>query len=170
MKILIASDLHGSLDNLKRLKKQSLKENVDKHIFLGDIYYGGYSNYDEFDKLIKSFEYLYVIEGNCDSDLDVECSGLGFIEHYSFTFNDKEVYCTHGNKFNINNYPQEKFDIMFYGHTHKKMIIKDNDKIFANPGSIGRPRDDCSSYIIMDDNYIYIKDLDGNILNMEKWN
>ena len=41
MKILIASDIHGSSYYTKKLMKIIEKDNFDKIILLGDIYYHG---------------------------------------------------------------------------------------------------------------------------------
>ena len=50
------------------------------------------------------------------------------------------------------------------------MIEKFDNKIFLNPGSISRPRGESKkSFIIIDDNGIYLKDLDNNIIDKLLW-
>lgn len=45
------------------------------------------------------------------------------------------------------------------------MITKQDGKIFANPGSISRPRNgsECT-YLLIDENKIYLKNLEGQVL------
>ena len=51
------------------------------------------------------------------------------------------------------------------GHTHVGAIEKIGDKIIANPGSISKPRGgSCKSYIIIDEENIILKKLDGEII------
>ena len=54
---------------------------------------------------------------------------------------------------------------MIYGHIHQGFIQKKENFIFANPGSISLPKCNTEhSYIIIDDNKIILKDLDGTKL------
>ena len=76
------------------------------------------------------------------------------------------MFCTHGHKFNINNLPKQEFDIMAYGHFHVGFIKKENERIFINPGSISLPKNDSkNSYILIDEVGIYLKDVDGSIID-----
>ena len=110
MKVLIISDIHGSSFYSKKIKELNQKENPDKIILLGDLYY-------------------------------------------------------HGHKYNINNLPEEYFDIMFYGHFHTGFIEKENGRIYANPGSISLPKNNSQhSYLIFQDKELILKDIDGNII------
>ena len=60
-------------------------------------------------------------------------------------------------------------DIYIEGHTHKSKIIKENNKIIINPGSISKPRGNTyKSYIIIKNNIIYLKDIYGNIIETTK--
>ena len=48
MKILFISDIHGKITNLKYIDDLIIKENFDKIVVLGDLYYSGFiENYDE---------------------------------------------------------------------------------------------------------------------------
>lgn len=169
MKIMVISDIHGSLKYLKIIKDIYYREKPDKFIILGDIFYGG-NHYNEIEDIINSIPVKYVIRGNCDIDYYVISSTLGFMDNYYFEAFNKKFYCSHGNVYNINNYPDVFFDCMIYGHTHKGLIVKDNNKYFLNPGSIAYPRgESVNSYMILDDNGIYLKDLDENIIEKIKW-
>ena len=63
------------------------------------------------------------------------------------------------------NLPEYCGDIFISGHTHYGMINKTDEKIFANPGSISKPRNGSEhSYLIIDEKSIILKNLDGKIL------
>ena len=44
MKVIIASDIHGNLEYTRKLEQLIEKENPDKLILLGDLYYHGPRN------------------------------------------------------------------------------------------------------------------------------
>ena len=170
MKIMFISDIHGSVDNLNRIKEIYDEEKPNKIIILGDIYYGGINNSDEIDNILLHFNGKYLIRGNCDREIDVLTSPFGFMNYYYFEEFNKKIFATHGNRYNIYNYPEFDFDIMIYGHTHVGMIRKEFDKIFLNPGSISYPRGGSKrSYMIIDEDGIYLKDLDKNIIDKLLW-
>ena len=51
----------------------------------------------------------------------------------------------------------------------KEKIIKENNKIIINPGSISKPRGNTyKNYIIIKNNIIYLKDIYGNIIETTK--
>lgn len=169
MKIMIISDIHGSSKYLNIIKDIYYKEKPDKFIILGDIFYGGNNNY-EIENILDMIPNKYVVRGNCDTDYYVMTSSLGFMKYYYFEEFNRKIYCTHGNLYNINNYPDVDFDCMIFGHTHKGMIKEDNGKLFLNPGSISYPRGgSVNSYMIIDDNGIYLKDLDELIIEKITW-
>ena len=100
LKILFASDIHGSIFHLKMLKDIYIKENADRVIILGDIFPYGYYDVDfdrkEYLDLLSSFNNLYLIRGNCDSDLDIETSNQTFFDSFMISVGGKTLYCTHG--------------------------------------------------------------------------
>ena len=77
---------------------------------------------------------------------------------------------THGHKFNIDSVPDEKFDVFVYGHFHTGFIKEKDGKIFVNSGSISLPKNNTkNSYLIIDDNNIYLKDIEGNVIDEVKY-
>ena len=55
------------------------------------------------------------------------------------------------------------------GHTHVGNIEKINGKIIANPGSISKPRGGTKkSYLIIDENDIELKTLEGETIKTVK--
>ena len=165
MKLLVVSDIHGSLEHLLDLKDIYIKEHPVRIIFLGDMYSYGASTTSDYDDLLNYFQNKIVLRGNCDTDLDVLTSNLFFVNYHIEKVNDKTIYFTHGNKYNINNQPSDDFDVLIQGHLHQSFIIKEDGKIFASPGSLSKPRGaSTNSYMIIDDKGLHIKDINMDII------
>ena len=138
MKVLVISDIHGSGYYADKIREIVERENPEKIILLGDLYYHGPRN-----------------------DLSQEYNPMKVAE----TLNWKKFYFTHGHKYNIENIPYDDFDIMIYGHIHQGFIEEKEGLIFANPGSISLPKcNTAHSYIILDENKIILKDVDGKVI------
>ncbi len=135
MKIGVLSDSHGNRNSLiKALKKMG---KVDVIFHLGDFVKDS--------EHIGNFHqgHIYVVGGNCDcfvnanapSELEVDIGG-------------KKVFATHGHKYRVKNGLNTLYykgieigaDIILFGHTHNSQIIKVDDMVMMNPGSISRPR------------------------------
>ena len=173
MKLLIISDIHGSSYYAKMIPKIFKLEKADEMIILGDLYYHGprnplpkdYSPMNVCNILNSIKEKLKVVRGNCDALVDETISDFNFHDHLLLNINNKRIYFTHGDKYNQDVLPDEKFDIMFYGHFHTGFIRKKDNLIFANPGSISLPKNNTRhSYIIMDSEKITLKDISGSII------
>lgn len=79
--------------------------------------------------------------------------------------NGKVITLTHGHLYDKYHLPEYCGDIFLSGHTHYGMITKQDSKIFANPGSISRPRNSSErTYLLIDENKIYLKNLEGQVL------
>lgn len=173
MKLLVISDIHGSSYYANKILDIVNKENPDKIVLLGDLYYHGprnplpndYAPMKVADILNSLKEKLLVVKGNCDAEVDEMISNFKFEDNILLDANGKKIFFTHGHKYNINKLPNEEFDIMFYGHFHICFIKQQDGKIFVNPGSISLPKENTlNSYATIDSDKIYIEDINGNIL------
>lgn len=178
MKVVVVSDIHGSSYYAKRLEEIVEKENPEKVVLLGDLYYHGprndlsqeYAPMKVAEVLNKMKDKLLVVRGNCDAEVDEMISEFEFKDHILININGKNFYFTHGHKYNIENIPYDDFDIMIYGHIHQGFIEKKEQFLFANPGSISLPKGMSKhSYILFDENNIILKDVDGNIITEYKY-
>lgn len=179
MKYLLVSDIHGSLFYAKKLEQILQNEKPDKIIFLGDLYYHGPRNpfpkeYDPM-KVCEIFnnlkDKLIAIKGNCDAEVDEMISNFKFRKTYSFTLGGKKIFVSHGHHYNIDTLPKTDFDIMFYGHFHTGFIKTQSGKIYANPGSISLPKNGtANSYMILNENEILLKNIDGKIIDKKELN
>ena len=177
MKVLVISDIHGSSYYARRIEEIVKRENPEKIVLLGDLYYHGPRNElsQEYApmkvaKILNSLkDKLMVVKGNCDAEVDEMISEFKFEDHILTNINGKNIYFTHGHKYNIENIPYEDFDILIYGHIHQGFIQEKEGYLFANPGSISLPK--CGtehSYLILEENKITLKDVDGKILQEHK--
>lgn len=175
MKYMIASDLHGSAFYCQKMVERLNAENVDKIIILGDIYNHGPRNplpkdYNpkEVAEILNGIkDKLIVIKGNCDSEVDTMISEFDFLPHLVLETEGKTVFLTHGHVYNKDVLPKTDFDGMIYGHFHTGFIEK-GDMLFANAGSLSLPKGDTkNSYLILENNRLILKDLDGNVITCE---
>ena len=177
MKILIASDLHGSAYYAEKLLERYHAENADKLVLLGDIYNHGPRN-----QLPKEYnpmkvaellngvkEKLLVIKGNCDSEVDNMISEFSFVQDLAIISGEKTVFLTHGHVFNKDNMPKTNFDAIIYGHFHTGFVDRIDKAVVANTGSLSLPKNNTKhSYVILENDMIFLKDIDGNEIDKIK--
>ncbi len=177
MKILIASDLHGSAFYAKRIVQIKEFEKADLLILLGDIYNHGprnplpkdYSPMEVAEILNGIKDELIVVKGNCDSAVDTMISEFDFIEDTCLIENGKTLFLTHGHVFNKDNMPKTKFDVVIYGHFHTGFIEKRQDGVIANAGSLSLPKNNTpNSYLALENGVLTLKNLDGEIIKSQK--
>lgn len=173
MKYIVFSDIHGSLFYMRKMMDIINKEEVDRVILLGDLYYHGPRNelpleYNpkEVANLLNSIkDKIYCVKGNCDAEVDEMISEFKFNNHLKMIKNNKTIMFTHGHKYNIDN-PVLDVDVLIYGHYHTGFIKKVNNIIYVNVGSVSLPKNNTlNSYLIVDDNKIYLKDLNREIID-----
>ena len=176
MKILIASDLHGSAYYTEQVKERFFAEKADKLLLLGDIYNHGPRNPFPKDyepqrvaEILNGLkDKLMVVKGNCDSEVDTLISEFDFIENCCILTENKTVFCTHGHVYNKDNMPLTRFDALIYGHFHTGFIERLSGVIVANAGSVSLPKNDTPrSYILLDGNKLVLKTLDGEVIKEE---
>lgn len=163
------SDIHGDYNRIKKIISEI---SFDKLIILGDLFnYGFYSNdlknNDIINLLQKCKDKLILIRGNCDYYYEE----LGLCAHDLITIplNNHNVTLTHGNRYSKGFLPEYHGDIFMQGHTHVPTLLKENNIVYVNPGSIGKTRNgSCASYAIFDDEKMIIKTLDDKIIKEMK--
>lgn len=167
MKVMIISDIHGGIKHLKQALDRYKQEQADRLIILGDFsgYFKSSGDYEVAELLNKLVEEITAVRGNCDNENFEEIINFGLMDLRHININGKIVTITHGHLYDKYNLPEYCGDIFISGHTHYGMIDKTDERIFANPGSISRPRNGSEhSYLIIDENKIILKNLEGKIL------
>ena len=172
MKILIASDIHGSYYYAKKLIDIYNQKKIDKLIILGDILYHGPRNDlpKEYDpkKVITLLNNIksniIAIKGNCEAEVDQMVLDFDISSEHSTVFtDDKMFYLTHGH----HDFPKlNEGEILLTGHTHVPLFEKiDNTFYHFNPGSVSIPKGGSkNSYMIYENNTFTIYDFDENII------
>lgn len=173
MKYLVFSDIHGSAFYAKKIEELVKKENPDKIILLGDLYYHGprnplpqEHNPMEVCRIFNNLkEKISCVKGNCDAEVDEMISDFEITPNLELEIGNKKFFFTHGHKFNIDNEPESNFDVLVYGHFHTGFIKKKDNKIFVNAGSISLPKNDtANSFLAITESEIILKDVDENII------
>lgn len=169
MKILIASDIHGSAYYTELLIKCFTDSKADLLVLLGDIFNHGprnpfpqdYAPLKVADLLNSVKDKLMVVKGNCDSEVDIMIAQFDFADFSQIFADGNKISLTHGHKFNIDNMPANAGDIMFYGHFHTGFIKKCGSTIVVNTGSVALPKDDHHSYVLLDNGVINLIDINS---------
>ena len=172
MKILIASDIHGSAYWCARLLEEFENEGADKLVLLGDLLYHGprndfpddYSPKKVFAMLNAIKDKLVCVRGNCDSEVDQMVLEFPMMADYALLeANGKRLFLTHGHLFNKENPPLlQKGDLLLNGHFHTPCNQEmENGAIYINCGSVALPKDETPhSFIVLEDNTLSWKDLE----------
>ena len=96
-------------------------------------------------------------------------SEFKFKKNIRMKINNKRFVFTHGHKYNIDN-PIENIDVLIYGHFHTGFIKEKDNIIYINSGSLSLPKNNTqNSYLIIDQEKIYLKDLNNNIIDEIKY-
>ena len=172
MKLLIASDIHGSAYYCRRLLEAYDREEADRMVLLGDLLYHGPRNDlpeeyapKEVLKLLNAHkEEILCVRGNCDTEVDQMVLEFPILADYGFLYEQgRMIFLTHGHVFNENHLPMLKTgDILLHGHTHVPVCREHTSYVYMNPGSVSIPKEGSShSYMIYEDGRFAWKDLDG---------
>ena len=156
MRILIASDIHGSAAAARYLIGHFEDGKFDRILLLGDILYHGPRNAlpGEYD-CMKTAELLNIyrdkitcVRGNCDSEVDQMVLQFPITADYAVVEADGyRLFASHGHIYGPGcRLPDELYDVMLTGHTHvpsceRVRAFGDFKGMLAcNPGSTSIPK------------------------------
>ena len=150
MKLLIASDIHGSALWCKRLLREFDRGGYDKLILLGDLLYHGPRNplpegHDPksvAEMLNKYRERLICVRGNCDCEVDQMMLDFPMLADYAWIYADGcEMFASHGHIHNKESLPPlPKGAYLLNGHFHVPEITALGDVTYINCGSAALPK------------------------------
>lgn len=177
MKLMIASDIHGSALYCEKLLERYRHEAPDKLLLLGDILYhgprndlpDGYSPKEVIKMLNDIKDKILCVRGNCDAEVDQMVLDFPIMADYIIlNLDDETVFATHGHIYNEQKLPpMGNCDILLCGHTHIPKYTRHSDYTYINPGSVSIPKEgSLRGYMIYEDKKFVRKDLDGNIINL----
>jgi len=176
MKLIIASDIHGSGYYCEQLLKAFDAEDADKMLLLGDILYHGPRNDlpDEYGpkKVISLLnerkDILICVRGNCDAEVDQMVLDFPIMAEYCMITEDGlTMFATHGHHYNESHLPPlGHIDVLLNGHTHVPKCVKHDDYYYMNPGSTTLPKENSHhGYIVYESRKFVWKDMDGKVIH-----
>lgn len=177
MKLMFASDIHGSVSCCKKMLECFRTENASQLILLGDLLYHGprnplpedYSPAGTAALLNGISEYILCVRGNCDAEVDQMLLNFPVLADYAalFTEDGRTVYCTHGHLFKGDNkLPIKKDSILIEGHSHICAAEKREDFYYINTGSVTLPKDgNPKSYVIYENGHFSVRNMSGSELS-----
>lgn len=178
MKLMFASDIHGSAYYMQKVLEAFTNEQADKLVLLGDLLYHGPRNplprdYDPqavIKMLNENKQNILAVRGNCDAEVDQMVLEFPIMQDSLMLFLDKrQMFVTHGHLFSLDKPPiLNKGDILINGHFHIGEIKETEDIIYLNPGSVSLPKNDFRGYIIYRDGTFTLKTFDNEIKDMIK--
>ena len=175
MKLMFASDLHGSRSATLAVLRQYAREGADRLILLGDLLYHGPRNDlpDAYDPkavtalLNAARNDLLCVRGNCDAEVDQMVLEFPILADYALLDLDgTTAFVTHGHLFNSGCLPPHKpGDLLIHGHTHVLTVQQAGGMTYINPGSAALPKEGHpKSYMVYDKGVFEIKTLDGEVV------
>lgn len=170
MKLLIASDIHGSAYWCGRLMEEIEKENPDRVILLGDLLYHGPRNDLPRDYAPKQVipmlsgikEKIVAVRGNCEAEVDQMVLPFPCLADYAELLVDGMLFhLSHGHHQNPENLPPlPEGSVFLFGHTHVKLDKMVGGVRCLNPGSLSIPKDGSHSYLIFENGNFSFKILE----------
>ena len=158
MKLVIASDIHGSAFWCRKLMEVCEEEKPEKLILLGDVLYHGprndlpreYAPKQVIPMLGAWAEKILCVRGNCEAEVDQMVLNFPCLADYSQLMVDGKVFhLSHGHHQNPDNLPKlPDGSVFLYGHTHVKFDKVVDGVRCLNPGSVSIPKDGSHSCMV----------------------
>ena len=117
MKLMIASDIHGSSYYCRKMIEAYRQEEADRLLLLGDLLYHGprnnlprdYNPKEVISMLNEIKNELLCVRGNCDTEVDQMVLDFPILAEYCLLELDgRTIFATHGHNFNPDNLPMLK--------------------------------------------------------------
>jgi len=175
MKLMIASDIHGSAYYCNKMLEAFEREGADRLMILGDVLYHGprndlpkeYAPKQVIAMLNAIKQKIFCVRGNCEAEVDQMVLEFPVLADYCIIpAGDKLIYATHGHNYNTSKLPPlQKGDILLHGHTHIPAWEQFGDEnLYLNPGSVSIPKNGSEhGYMTLTDNKLEWKNLDGEV-------
>lgn len=167
MKLMFASDIHGSLPATERMLERFAQSGAQWLILLGDLLYHGprnalpegYAPSEVAEKLNAQASRIIAVRGNCDSEVDQMLLKFPITAPWQQVLTGRQrLFLTHGHLYGPDNLPAlAAGDVLVSGHTHIPVAEKRGDVIHFNPGSVSIPKGGfVASYGMLEDDYLQV--------------
>ena len=175
MKLMIASDIHGSAYYCKKMTEAFHREKADRLLLLGDILYHGprndlpkeYAPKEVIAMLNALKQSIFCVRGNCDTEVDQMVLEFPVLADYCvLSVGDRLIYATHGHHYNTKTLPpMQRGDILLHGHTHIPAWESfGEENLYLNPGSVSIPKEGSAhGYMILEEKEALWKNLEGEV-------
>ena len=170
MKLVIASDIHGSAFWCGKLLEVVHEEKPDRLILLGDILYHGprndlprdYAPKQVIPMLSEIKDKILCVRGNCEAEVDQMVLPFPCMADYALLQTEQGLlYLTHGHLWNPDNLPPlPEGSVFLSGHTHVKLDEYRSGVRCINPGSVSIPKDGSHSCILYDGEHFSVRILE----------
>ena len=178
MKLMIASDLHGSAYYCQKLVEAYQKETPDKLLLLGDLLYHGprndlpleYAPKQVIEALNALAPHLLCVRGNCEAEVDQMVLQFPVMADYAYlSIDGLEILATHGHHYGEQNPPPLRGNaLLLCGHTHVPAFKPCDGYTYVNPGSLSIPKEGSHhSYMILESRTLTWKTVDGEVYRTE---
>lgn len=171
MKLLIASDIHGSAYYCRLLIDRINEEKPDKILLLGDILYHGprndlpkdYAPKEVIAMLNPLKDMLLCVRGNCDTEVDQMVLDFPVLSDSCLLYIDgATLFATHGHIFNNDALPPiSQGTYLLNGHFHVPKFKAFENYTYVNCGSVSIPKENSPhSYVIFENSNFTFKDVE----------
>ena len=179
MKLLIASDIHGSALYCRRLMDAFDREKADRMMLLGDLLYHGprndlppgYAPKEVIPLLNARKNDLLCVRGNCDTEVDQMVLDFPILADYALIAAEGvTLFATHGHVYNTQRLPPlRRGDVLLHGHTHLPAWEAHGEYRYFNPGSVSIPKGGTPhSYMTREGGLFRWKELNGRVYHEER--
>ena len=179
MKILIASDIHGSAAWCRKLLVAWDREAPSRVVLLGDLLYHGprndlpeeYAPKAVIEMLNGRRDSLLCVRGNCDTEVDQMVLQFPILADYAYLAGKKyRIFATHGHVYNTKKLPPlREGEILLHGHTHVPAWEDHGTFRYFNPGSVSIPKEGSErSYMTLEKGVFTWKTLEGKSYHTEE--
>ena len=150
MKLMFASDIHGSLPATERVLELFAQSGAQWLVILGDVLnHGprnalpeGYAPAKVAERLNEVAHKVIAVRGNCDSEVDQ------MLLHFPITAPWQQV---------LNLPALNQNDVLVYGHTHLPVAEQRGEIFHFNPGSVSIPKGgNPASYGMLDNDVLSV--------------
>ena len=179
MRMIIASDIHGSQESAALLRSEIRNREPGLVVLLGDLLYhgprnplpSGYTPPQVVDILSDPGAPLLAVRGNCDAEVDQFVLPFHLAESAWLFVDGLRMLALHGHQLP----PEPPFPkvapgtVVLSGHTHIPLAEKRGDIFHWNPGSTSLPKGGWPpSYGLYEDGEFRVLTFDGKVLLRNK--
>ncbi|MCW2475885.1 MULTISPECIES: phosphodiesterase [unclassified Symbiopectobacterium] len=150
MKLMFASDIHGSLTATERVLDIFTRSGAEWLILLGDFLNHGprnplpeaYQPADVASRLNAFARHIVAVRGNCDSEVDQMLLDFPMTAPWQqVLLPQQRLFLTHGHLYHPQHLPPlQAGDVLVYGHTHLPVAERQGEIYCFNPGSVSLPK------------------------------